>query len=477
MAVHSREEVSAHPCLQCLSVVIPVYNEVETLPILLRQIQAVRLPKEIIVVDDCSTDGTRELLRNWRGNVPIRVFFHEKNQGKGAAIRTGIAQAQGEITVIQDADLEYDPAEYEKLIEPILAGDADVVYGSRFRGDRRRVHFFWHTLGNSFLTLLSNVFTNLNLTDMETGYKVFKTEIIQNIPIRSNRFGFEPEVTAKVAKLRCRIYEVPISYKGRSYLEGKKITWKDGAGAVWTILKYWIMDDLYEETKNLKSLRILEGASPYSDWIFRQCNPFLGHRILEVGAGTGHLTRHLLTREIVVAVESKDFYLEELQRKFRDFPNVQVKSIDLSKNGSLREVASEHRPDTILAIHVLEQFQEDELILRNLYETLPSGGRLIWVVPAHPRLYSDMDQHLGRFRRYRRRDLVWLLQKVGFQVEVSRYLNGIGALLWFFNGRFLGKKLVSSRQFRIANGFVKILDLEKYLPPPFGLSLLGVGKK
>jgi len=223
-----------------LSVVIPCYNEINTIYELVNLVKASPYPdKEIIVVDDCSTDGTREILKNSVESQVDTVIYHEVNQGKGAALRTGIKAATGNMVIIQDADLEYDPKEYQKLTQPILEGKADVVYGSRFMGDEpHRVLFFWHSVGNKFLTLLSNMFTDLNLTDMETCYKVFRREIIQSISIEENRFGFEPEITAKIAKQRCRIYEVGISYFGRTYKEGKKINWKDGVRAIYCILKY-----------------------------------------------------------------------------------------------------------------------------------------------------------------------------------------------------------------------------------------------
>jgi len=225
------------------SVVIPVYNERDTVLELLRRVEAVDVPglsREIVLVDDCSADGTREiLLREEEGRAGLTILYHDRNRGKGAALRTGIARTTGDIVVIQDADLEYDPREYPKLLSPILDGRADVVYGSRFSGsEAKRVLFFWHSVGNRFLTMLSNMFTNINLTDMETCYKVFRGDLIRGIRIEENRFGFEPEVTAKVAKLNCRIYEVGISYSGRTYAEGKKINWKDGVRALWCILKY-----------------------------------------------------------------------------------------------------------------------------------------------------------------------------------------------------------------------------------------------
>ena len=244
-----------------LSVVIPVYNEKATIDEILRRVIETPFRKEIVLVDDCSTDGTRQILEKlsqlqslgeaqapaFDGGDPIelgdlRIFFQERNQGKGAALRRGFAEVAGDIVLVQDADLEYDPRDYHKLLEPLVDGRADVVFGSRFLGGPQRVHYFWHYVANKMLTLLSDIFTNLKLTDMETCYKVFRREVLQGITLKSDRFGFEPEITAKVAKGDWRIYEVPISYAGRTYEEGKKITWKDGVQALWCIIRFRFTD-------------------------------------------------------------------------------------------------------------------------------------------------------------------------------------------------------------------------------------------
>jgi glycosyltransferase involved in cell wall biosynthesis len=221
-----------------LSVVIPIYNEVHTVEKLLRRVRDVPLQLEVIAVDDGSTDGTRALLQKFEGNLIDTLVMHEHNQGKGAALRTGFRHATGDVVVVQDADLEYDPREFPMLLAPILAGKADAVYGSRFLGGPHRVLYFWHSIGNRFLTLLSNMFTDVNLTDMETCYKMVRRELLQELPLSANRFGIEPELTARLAQAQARIYELPISYDGRSYAEGKKIGWKDGVSALWCIVRY-----------------------------------------------------------------------------------------------------------------------------------------------------------------------------------------------------------------------------------------------
>ncbi|MFO1093938.1 MAG: glycosyltransferase family 2 protein [Planctomycetaceae bacterium] len=234
-----------------LSIVMPVYNEQESLPKILERVRAVPLRKEIVLVDDCSRDGTRDMLKQYEtGNsndplTSIAVYYHDVNQGKGAAVRTGLQKASGDVMIVQDADLEYDPAEIPRLLQPIIEGRADVVYGSRFLGDQpHRVLYFWHYLGNKFLTLLSNCFTNLNLTDMETCYKLFTREVVRDVApkLKQNRFGFEPEVTARIARRKYRVFEMSISYHGRTYEQGKKIGWKDGFQALWCIVRYGLAD-------------------------------------------------------------------------------------------------------------------------------------------------------------------------------------------------------------------------------------------
>ena len=301
--------------------------------------------------------------------------------------------------------------------------------------------------------------------------------MLRSLPIRSNRFGVEPELTAKIAKLRCRIYEVPISYQGRTYSEGKKVNWKDGFAAVWTILKFWIIDDLYDETAGLRTLRIMEGAGTYNKWLYDQCKEHLGQRVLETGSGIGNITKLLMDRDKVVATDISDFYLNELRLNFNDFQNVTVHKLDLLEEEAVRDIAKLHDLDTIVSLNVLEHIDDDQGALRNINRLLDLDGRFILLVPAHQILYSAIDKHLGHFRRYSRPVLRDRLEESGFEIKELRYINFIGALGWFVNGRILRQKLLPSRQIRTFDLVVKLLAVEKWVSPPFGLSVLAVARK
>jgi glycosyltransferase involved in cell wall biosynthesis len=463
-----------------LSVLIPVYNEVATLRVLLERVMAVPLRKELIIVDDFSTDGTRTVLEDFRRDHPdtdentLHLVFQPYNQGKGAAIRTAVRHITGEYAVIQDADLEYDPAEYPRLLQPILDGHADVVFGSRFTGSPRRVLMYWHTLGNQLLTWVSNMCTNLNLTDMETCYKVFKSDILKRIPLRSNRFGIEPELTAKVSHLRCRIYEVPISYHGRQYAEGKKIGWKDAVSALWTILRFMVFPDIGREDAGFTTLRRVEGLQRYNAFMWSLMRPWIGRRVLEVGAGTGLLTKYLLSSERLLTTDLDADYVEWLSRTYADRPNVEVRQVDLATLAA--QNLNDRGFDTVVCANVLEHIEDDDAALRSMRALLIPGGRVVLVVPAIKALYGSIDQAIHHYRRYAEDELRQKLAGAGLEPEHIGYFNMLGVPGWYLNAVLLRRRTVPSIQARINDWLVPLLRLEQKFGPPIGMSLVAVAR-
>src|SRR5512133_2583170 len=354
------------------------------------------MEREIVIVDDRSTDGTWDILERLAGLHPeIRLFRHEVNQGKGAAVRTAIEKADGDFALVQDGDLEYDPSEYPRLLRPLLDGRADAVFGSRYlSGDQTRVLLFWHSVINKSLTLLSNMFCNLALTDMETCYKAFRTDLLKSIPIRSDRFGFEPEIVMKCAKRRLRIYEVPISYHGRTYEEGKKIGWKDGIKALGVVLKFWVIDDLYTAPYGRGVLNNLTGTPQYLSWLARTLRPYLGDTVLELGAGIGNISSRLMSKRLLyVAAEKDPLHLHALRNRFLRTPNVVVQQFDPEQPGDF--AALERCFDTVLCVNVLEYLEDPAAVLRALRRTLNPGGVLVVLAPQGEALFGTLDRRLG----------------------------------------------------------------------------------
>ena len=461
-----------------LSVVIPAFNEAKTIREIVARVLAVPVEKEILIIDDGSTDGTREMLRELDGRDGVRVFLQPVNQGKGAAVSVGFRHATGDVVVVQDADLEYDPMEYLKLLAPIEQGHADVVYGSRFLGGgARRVLYFWHTVGNRFLTLASNMFTNLNLTDMETCYKMFRREVVQSMTIESRRFGIEPEITAKVARRGYRVFEVPISYYGRTYEEGKKIGLKDAFSALWTIIRHAVREA--EDPKNVGHVTLarMGKLEPYNRWLADRFEKSLGQRVLEIGAGFGNMTRHLTPREMIIASDLDAVALEYLRGAFRDDPSIRIASYRFPLQPGERRELESLALDTVVCLNVLEHIEDDVSTLADLLSILRPGGRLVLIVPAHARLYSSLDVHLRHFRRYEKPELEKKIRDAGFVLEDCRFLNRPGVFGWYVNGRVLRRRVLPRGQLSLFKLVLPLLRSEETNPPSWGLSLLAIARK
>ena len=464
-----------------LSIVMPAYNERKTLREIVGRVLAVDLgdvEKELIIVDDGSRDGTRDILRELDGTKGVRAIYQPVNMGKGAAVWTGMRASTGDIVLIQDADLEYDPSEYPVLLGPILEGEADVVYGSRFLGTPRghRVLYFWHTVGNRFLTLMSNVFTNLNLTDMETCYKALRREVVDRLDLESKRFGIEPEITCKVASLKARIFEVPISYHGRTYEEGKKIGLKDAFQAVWTILKYFRWEAPKDDIGAI-TLRRMSKLAPYNAWLHARFEGYLGRRVLEVGSGVGNQTRFFDDRERVIASDIEPHYLRELKERFSGRSNVRVASFPFPLSAADEADLLSERPDTVVCLNVLEHIEDDRGTVASFAKVLPPGGHLILLVPALPSIYGTLDVHLHHFRRYGREELRAIVEGAGFAVDDVRYVNRPGVLGWWLNSRVLRRRVLPKGQLAAFRWILPFLRLEEKKAPSFGMSLLVQARK
>ena len=465
-----------------LSILMPVYNERTVVERCISLVVTAPLPenmdRELVIVDDCSTDGTWEILQRLAAGFPqICLFRHERNAGKGAAVRTAIEKATGDFSLIQDADLEYDPSEYPRLLKPLLDGHADAVFGSRYMaGEQTRILPFWHSMINKGLTLASNMFCNLNLTDMETCYKVFRTDLLKSIPIRSDRFGFEPEIVMKSAKRKFRIYEVPISYHGRTYEEGKKIGWKDGLKALGVILKFWLIDDLYAAPYGRGVLNNLTGTPQYLSWLARKLRPHVGDAVLEVGAGIGNIAGRLMARRVLyVAAEKDPLHLHALRNRFLRTPNVVVQRIDPEVPQDLAGL--ENCFDTVLCLNVLEYLDEPERVVGSLSTTLKPGGVLIVLVPRGPNLFGTLDQSLGHKRRYSVADACRLMESQGFVVDKLFGFNKAGTPPWFAYSKLLGSRTINKPVLKIFDKTVWVWRRLDGLMPWPALSLIVVARK
>ena len=465
-----------------VSILIPVFNEAEYLPALIARLLAVPLweevPIEIVAVDDGSTDWSAETLDELARlhSGVIQVVRHPRNRGKGAAIRTAIEHATGEFAVIQDSDLEYNPLDLARVLAPLLEGHADAVFGSRFASSgERRVMYFWHSLANRFLTTVGNAVADLNLSDMETGYKAFRLSLVRSMPLRSDGFGFDPEITVKLAQRGVALYEVPISYRGRTYEEGKKIGFWDAVWALCAVLWYGLRRDIYRDG-GANMLDALSQTPRFNRWMADTIRPWVGARVLEIGAGMGNLSRHLAPRrQLYIASDIDSEHLARLRVRFQLRPNVKLLRCDLSAPGDFAALAGQ--ADTVICLNVLEHIQDDSTGLANISSALIPGGVAIVLVPQDQAIYGTLDEELGHYRRYSETELRDKMETAGLTVERVLHFNRITRPGWWLFGRVLKRRGSSRAGLWVFDRLVWLWRrIDRALPWP-AVSVIGIARK
>jgi SAM-dependent methyltransferase len=490
-----------------LTVLVPVFDEQHLVAASLARLELLaRSPHlhrvQVVVVDDSSRDATPAVLgafaaergidlgpalpaarrgatppgaiergRGTHGGIDWLFLQHDRNGGKGAAVRTGLARAECDVTVIHDADLEYHPRDLLRIVKVFVEDGADAVFGSRFAGgESRRALLFRHELGNRLLTFITNVITNVNLTDMETCYKAVRTSLFRSIPIASNDFRLEPELTIKLAKREARIFEVPISYSGRTYQEGKKISWTDGFRALGAMLRFWISDEIYAADEHgSQILGRLARAPRFNAWMADFIRPFCGKRVLEIGSGTGNMTRHLVPRDAYVASDLNPLYLQTLRALAADRPYLDVTLTDVTRRDSFPDPGL--RFDTVVCLNVIEHVDDDVAALRNVHDVLAPGGRAIVLVPRGPGLFGTLDEVLGHKRRYTEASLRRLALDAGLEPRELLPFNRVGTPAWWLNGRLLRRRHFGLAQIQVLNLLTPVFRrIDRALPfPPLSL--------
>jgi glycosyltransferase involved in cell wall biosynthesis len=480
-----------------ISVLVPVFDEEHLVAASLERLKVLETSEslrrvQVIVVDDCSRDATQAVLQRFaaaQGLLPgpsggalaapgskIEWLFlrHERNGGKGKAIQTALARADCELTIVHDADLEYHPRDIARIVTVFEEEGADAVFGSRFAGGPvRRVLLFRHELGNRFLTFCVNLVTNLNLTDMETCYKAVRTDLLKSIPILSNDFRIEPELTIKLAKRQARIFEVPISYSGRTYNEGKKINWRDGFAALWAVLRFAVSDAIYtRDAYGSEILGRLARAPRFNAWMADTVRPLCGSSVLEIGSGTGNLTRQLIPRKRYVASDVNPLYLQALLGLQANRPYLRAQYTDVTQAGSFPTI--EGGFDTVICLNVVEHVDDDRAALRNIHDVLAPGGRAIILVPQGQGLFGSLDEVLGHRRRYSEASLRQVAGEAGFRVREIIRFNRIGTPAWWLNGKVLKRRTFGLMQILTLNALTPIFRrIDRLLPFP-SLSLIAV---
>ena len=465
-----------------LSVLVPVFNERHVVEASIRRVleleDSLISSLEVIVVDDQSTDGTWEILQRLASDDSrILLLRNPRNMGKGAALRNAIAHSTGDVSIVHDADLEYDPSDIPSLLLPFAKEGADAVFGSRYlSAPYRRALMHRHTTINKLLTYASNWLTDLSLTDLETCYKAIKTDLLKSIPLRSNDFRFEVEITFKLAKRRARVFEAPIRYLPRTREEGKKIKARDGVLAILSMLRYWFIDDLYAADEYGSSiLSGLKHARRLNFWIGRTLRPFVGDRVLEVGANIATLTNQFIPREMYVAADSNPHCLRFLQSFSFGKPYLHV--LHMNAEDPEHFDGFDDKFDTALVVNVLDRVVDDQAVLKNIWSTLQPAGRALVFVPQNPELFGELDKALGRRRRYTRAELKKSLTTAGFEVEEMFDFNRFSVPGWWMNGRLLKKDKISRLQLKAVDVAMPLLVRIDKLCPWKGLNLIAIAKK
>lgn len=468
--------------MRLISILVPAYNEEDCVTAALEGVLAAPLPEgwtsEILVVDDGSNDGTGDVLEQIVQRHPerVRLFRHKRNRGKGAAIRTALAGARGEFTIIQDADLEYDPRDYCALLEPLIEERADAVYGTRFAvGGERRVLYFWHSLANHLFTNFINLMADLNLTDVWTCYKAFRTTLLKSIPLRSDGFGFEPEITIKLAQRQVALYETPIRYHGRTFEAGKKMRGRYALMALISSLRFLLSRDIYVE-HGPEILDTLAGAQRFNRWMADTIRPWIGQRVLEIGAGIGNLSRHLAPgRKLYWTGDIDEEHIARIRQRLAHRPNFRAMRLDLANPEDFAGIRLS--VDTVVCLNVLEHVEDDRQSLRNIFDSLVPGGRAILLVPEDMGLYGELDRVLGHHRRYSRDEFSARISEAGFHIERVFGFNRVTRPGWWFNGRVLRRRRFSRLQLALFDRLVWLWRrIDRLLPWP-GVSLIAIARK
>ena len=472
-----------------LSVLVPAYNEAYTVKESLKRLLILRESKllskiQVIIVDDGSTDGTAEIIENYleeafkkTSNYEWMLLKHQINLGKGKAIQTALNNANCEISVIHDADLEYYPDDILKMVPLFIEEQADAVFGSRFAtSEFRRVLMYRHQLGNKFITLFSNLVSNINLTDVETCYKAVRTELLKSIPIESNDFRIELEIAIKLSKRKAKIFEVPINYSGRTYDEGKKIKWIDGFKAIWAIVNFGLTDNIFKKDAfEGKILLSLSRAKNFNRWLAETISPYIGQEVLEIGAGLGNITKTILPRISYYVSDINSYYLKMIESIKPNNPGLEIKFLDL--NYVDENMYKSKKFDSIICMNVIEHLDDDVGAIKNISKMLSDNGRAIVLVPKGMWLSGSQDEVLGHKRRYSEKMIHKIAKTANLRVETFISFNKISILPWYVNGKILRKKTFSRFQIFMLDIFIPFIKkIDKFLPWP-SLSIIAILKK